>query len=139
MAKGQKKQKQTDEILADLHYALSAGSTITDACLHAGISRDAYYSWIKCNTALADKFERAKKMQVLKARVVVKTAIDEHDVDTAKWYLSRKLKDEFSVKSELNASVTVNEKINLSNLSIETLEELEANGFTDTDTDTSTS
>jgi hypothetical protein len=44
--------------------------------------------------------ERLKESLVLKARTVIANSLNNKDENTAKWYLERKKKDEFSTKIE---------------------------------------
>ena len=100
MAKGQKKQKQTPEVLGLLAQAFSIGSTIAEACFFAGIAESTYYEWIKVDPALSEKHKGLKERPVLKARQTVVSAMNNGDVATAKWYLERKRKQEFSVQTQ---------------------------------------
>ncbi len=98
MAKDQKKQKQTPEVIAKLEYAFSIDSTVIEACFFADISETTYHRWCSENEQLRERFKALKSKQVLRARQTICDNLD--DVSTAKWYLERKRKDEFSIKIE---------------------------------------
>ncbi len=98
MAKGQKKQKQTPEVLAKLEHAFSIDSTVVEACFFADISETTYHRWCSENEQLRERFKALKSKQILRARQTICDNLD--DVSTAKWYLERKRKDEFSIKVE---------------------------------------
>lgn len=82
-----------------LRSAFLMGCTITEACLNADISRDTYYQFIKANKEFADKVEEMRDYPFLKARVTIYNDLD--NPDTAKWYMERKLKNEFAQRTEL--------------------------------------
>ena len=47
----------------------------------------------------------------LKARINTVEAIDKKDLDTSKWYLERKAKDEFSTKIDTNQEQNITIKL----------------------------
>jgi hypothetical protein len=105
MAKGQKKQKLTPECVGKLEYAFSIDATVEEACYYADISRDTYYTWIKENKVLADKFERLRQRPVLTARDTVSKSLN--TPQGAQWYLERKKKLEFSTRQELGGEINL--------------------------------
>jgi hypothetical protein len=94
----QKPQRKTVKVLALLSQAASLGCTNLEACIHAGISEKTYYLWIKNDKKLSDELERLKNTVILKARKAIVGSLT--DPQHAKWYLERKLKNEFSLKIE---------------------------------------
>ena len=72
--------------------------SVSEACLHAGISRQTYYNWIKENPDLLDRFEQLREHPVLKARKTVVDSLDQPE--NAHWYLSRKRRAEFATREE---------------------------------------
>ena len=48
-----------------------------------------------------ERKEQLKESLIFKARTVVANALDRQDENTAKWYLERKKKAEFSTRQEL--------------------------------------
>ena len=91
----------TPEVVAKLEAAFSWGCTDTEACIHAGISRDSLYEYIKRNPKFADRKEQLKETPNLRARQVLNIALQQKDKQTAQWWLERKKKEEFSTRSEV--------------------------------------
>lgn len=89
----------TPEVIGKLETAFKAGLTDKRACLHAGINPDTLYEYCKKNPKFAEKKELLKEDTIGRAQLVVRLAILNNDVNTAKWYLERKCKDEYSPKS----------------------------------------
>jgi len=90
----------TPEILAKLEHAFSIGATDLEACFFAGIGKTTLYEYQEKNPEFAERKEALKDKLVLKSRHVVAEALDNGDKQTAQWYLERKKKDEFSVKTQ---------------------------------------
>lgn len=92
--------KQTPESVKKLEEAFAMDATVEEACFYAGISRQAYYEWIKESPELGDRFEALRNNPVLKARKTVVESLN--NPDYAFRYLERKKKDEFAVKTEID-------------------------------------
>jgi hypothetical protein len=92
--------KLSDDTVNKLKTAFSIGADVSAACFYAEISRQTYYNWVEENITLAEEFDRLREKPVLKAYQTIANKLDE--VETAKWYLSRKRKDEFSLKIEVS-------------------------------------
>lgn len=90
----------TDDTVNKLEQAFSLGCSDTEACLFADISRQTLYDYQKIHPEFIDRKALLKDKLILKARTVVAEALNNKDKDTAKWYLERKRKDEFSTKVE---------------------------------------
>ena len=90
----------TPTVIDKLVHAFEHGYTKTQAFRYSGISKDTYYGAIKTHEEFADKMRRAQDHLGLKARDVVAAAIKSEDVKTAKWWLERKAKDEYSLRHE---------------------------------------
>lgn len=87
------------------------GMSAREACLHADISQQTYYKVIKANPELGKHLESLRDNPLKMARGIVYERLKRgKDVETAKWYLERKAKSEFSTRteSEENRNVTVN-------------------------------
>lgn len=105
----QKKYKQTPEVLQLLRQAFGIGCTVKEACIYAGIGETTYYEWREADQKLAAELDKIRQYPVLKAKKVIIDAIELGDVNTVKWYLERKKKDEFSVRTEQDISLTAHE------------------------------
>lgn len=106
--KGGRPTVMTNEVVAKLEQAFSLGCSDIEACLFAGISKQTLYDYQKIHPEFADRKEELKEKLVLKARTVIATALNNNDETTAKWYLERKRKDEFSTKQETVLSTVDN-------------------------------
>ncbi len=93
MAKGQIKQKLTENTIRKLEEAFSIDASVKEACYYADISTDTYYRWIKEFPELSYKLERLREKPVLKARQTVVKSLEQPDY--AFKYLEKKKKDEF--------------------------------------------
>lgn len=109
MAKGQKKQKQTPEALADLKKAWSIGASNIEACIHSGISETTLYRWFDDDPELRETAKQLQHKPILLAKQTVVESLT--DVQNAKWYLERKCNTEFSLRTEtsIEGSVPVTE------------------------------
>jgi hypothetical protein len=91
-------KKKTVEVIALLKQAASIGCNNVEACIHAGISEKTYYLWMSEDEELSEDLKRLKNKPIMLARQTIVDSLD--DVNNAKWYLERKLKNEFSLKIE---------------------------------------
>ncbi len=101
-----KNMKLNEETVNKLEEAFSIGADVSSACYYANISRQTYYNWEKDNPDLKEKFDRLKEKPILKAYKTISDDLD--NKETAKWYLERKRKKEFSTRVETD--ITSNNK-----------------------------
>lgn len=92
--------KMTKDTLGKLEQAFAYDSTIEEACFFADINPDTYYSYVKENPEFAERVKSIRNRPILSAREKVVKEI-KTDVNTAKWYLERKKKNEFAARSEV--------------------------------------
>jgi hypothetical protein len=90
----------TELVVAKLEEAFINGASDVEACFFAGIHKQSLYDYQKLNPDFADRKEALKDQTKFQAKKNVKAKIDEKDIETSKWYLERKAKDEFSSKSD---------------------------------------
>ena len=95
----------TQDVVNKLEQAFSMGCSDLEACLHAGISKQTLYDYQAKNPKFVDRKEQLKEKLVLKARTVIAEALNRKDENTAKWYLERKAKNEFSTKVENETTI----------------------------------
>lgn len=112
----------TPEIIEKLKDAFKLGCTNEEACYYAEIGKSTFYDFIKEYPEISEEFNECKHYEKIKARMVIHNALEHNDKDTAKWYLERKAKDEFSTKVEMKHSGEINNPY--ANLSTEELREL---------------
>jgi hypothetical protein len=90
----------TPDVVSKLEQAFSMGCSDLEACLFANISKQTLYDYQAKNPEFADRKAMLKETLILKARSVIATSLNNKDENTAKWYLERKAKNEFSTKVE---------------------------------------
>lgn len=90
----------TSDVVSKLEQAFSMGCSDLEACLFANISKQALYDYQAKYPEFADRKAMLKETLILKARSVIATSLNNKDENTAKWYLERKRKEEFSTKVE---------------------------------------
>lgn len=91
----------TPAVVGKLVAALQNGFTKKQAAEYAEISRDALYDAIKRDEEFKNKIHRAQEHLNYKSREVIAKAITEGDTSSAKWWLERKSKTEFSLRQEV--------------------------------------
>lgn len=99
MAEVGRPTKQTPEIVTKLEEVFALDGTVEEACFYAGISRNAYYEWVKADPLLNDRFEELRQRPFLKARQTIVKNLDQPE--HAKWYMERKKKIEFAQRTEM--------------------------------------
>lgn len=90
----------TQETINKLEQAFSLGASDLEACFYAGISTQTLYNYQNANPEYIERKAALKERLVLKARTVIKDALEDNDKNTAQWYLERKKKNEFSTRTE---------------------------------------
>lgn len=94
----------TAEVLQKLEHGFSRGLTDKEACCYAGISESTLYNYGNENPDFLERKELLKEQPKMKAKFVIYDALEEGNLITARWYLERKAKDEFSTKQEADLS-----------------------------------
>lgn len=104
-----RKIKATQKTLKIIFDAISDGLTQKDAATLAGISEDTLSLW-KRDSDFSEQIRQKQVECKLRHIKVINEASKKHWTASA-WWLERKYKDEFSLKSkmDLNASVRLNE------------------------------
>jgi hypothetical protein len=102
----------TPQVIAKLEHCFERGYSDYDAYKSVGISKDAFYDYCVANPDFSEKKEWLKKNTVILSKNIVydKLVIDK-DINTAKFILERKCKDEFSLKTETELSGEVKSKV----------------------------
>ena len=98
------------EILAKLETAFAIGATDVEACAHAGCSPSTYYRYSNDNPEFCERVNALKEKLPLKAKSELAKLINDGDKTTVLWYLERKKRNEFSLKTEIDHT-TQGEKI----------------------------
>lgn len=92
----------TPEVLAKLEEVFAIGGSDGEAIFYADISKDAFYDYQREHPEFADRKEKLKERPILKARQTIMKSLDE--AETAKWFLQRKKKGEFSERQEITGA-----------------------------------
>lgn len=92
--------EMTPETIVLLEQAWSMGCSDLEACLHANIGKTTLYNYQNEHPEFVERKQILKEKLVLKARAVIAESLNNKDENTAKWYLERKRKEEFSTKVE---------------------------------------
>lgn len=90
----------TAETLGKLKQGFLMGLSDEEACLFANIGTRTLYDYQAANPSFSQDKTEWKNNPVLKAKTTIYNKL--HDTETAKWYLERKKKDEFSSRNELS-------------------------------------
>ena len=93
--------KMTDEVVKKLVACFSNGFSDQLACDHVGIDKVTLYNYCDKHPEFSTIKERLKKNPVAAATLNIVKAIDNGDVKASQWYLERKCKDEFSIRTEV--------------------------------------
>lgn len=96
--------EMTKETLLKLESMFSIGASDLEACLMADISPSTLYNFQKQHPEFLERKQMLKEKLVLKARTVIAEALNRKDENTARWYLEKKKKDEFSNRTELTGA-----------------------------------
>lgn len=94
----------TPEVLCKLEEVFAIGGSDEEACFFADIATATLYDYQKAHPEFLQRKRALKENPILKARRTVMEDLEKPE--TAKWYLERKRKNEFSTKTETDMSVT---------------------------------
>lgn len=98
--------KDESLVIAKLEEAFAFGASDLEACYYADISKDALYRYERAHPSFRNRKEQLKERPVLLARQSVLKQMT-RDGDLALRYLERKKKDEFSTKTEVENTTTL--------------------------------
>lgn len=93
----------TPETINKLKEGFAQGFSVRNACIWADISQDTYFNYCKKNSRFSEQCKTLQQKPLIKSILVINKALNDGDVNTAKWYAERKAKDEFSTRTEQTA------------------------------------
>jgi len=96
----------TPEIIAKLEEWFMMWLTDVECCLFVNIWTSTLYDYCKVNKDFSDRKEELKHNLKMVAKSNLNKSIKEWDKSDSKWYLERKGKDEFSLKTEVQQETT---------------------------------
>lgn len=92
----------TAELLEKLDYAFLAGASDYEACLWANIHPRSLWNYEEKNPEYILHKEKLRSANNLRARLIITEALKSPDftiqLETAKWYAERKIKDEYGTR-----------------------------------------
>lgn len=94
--------EKTPETIKKLEEAFAMDCPVTEACLYADISTVTYYTWIKDDPELLNRFNELRENPFLKARSAIVNGLS--DPEFALKYMERKKKAEFSPRTEITGA-----------------------------------
>ena|SRR3990167_3447863 len=83
-----------------LEQAFSNDLTDLEACLYAGISKSTLYNYQEKHPEFVERKELLKNALSLKAKNNMARKINEGDEESSRWWLERRRKQEFSLRTE---------------------------------------
>jgi hypothetical protein len=90
--------KRTPEIIQKIEEVAALDGSIEEMAYYAGIHRETLYAWMREDEELSDRIQELRERPILKARQTVMKSLE--NPEGARWYLSRKKKNEFSERIE---------------------------------------
>lgn len=105
------KPKMTPEVLAKIEQAFSLGCNDKEACFSAGISVECLRAFQRNNPLWMERKALLKEKMVLKAKAVIAHALNQLDVQTAKWYLEKQCREEFGNEVKIKGDINIKQAI----------------------------
>ena len=106
----------TTDVVSKLEEGFAMWMTDIESCLYANISKKTLYRYIEGNTDFWHRKEELKNNLKMIAKTNLNKSIKDWDMLDTKWYLERKAKDEFSLRTEVEQNSTVDMKVEVSAL-----------------------
>ena len=119
--KGGHGYKITEDVVNNLERAFMDGASNIEACTRAGISRTIFYRWLKENPDFADHIEELRSIPTGKARQNIVDSIKDGNIDSSRWYLERKAREEFGNKAEIGINASVGYGLDDTEKAVETI------------------
>lgn len=94
-------QKVDYQVMSKLEDALQYGATVSEACYHAGISRDTFYRYFRNEDVFAKRMEAARNKLLTMAKANVAQAIMNGDYDSSVWLLEKMVTPSLAVADEV--------------------------------------
>ncbi|MGE6370697.1 hypothetical protein ACQKDD_13220 [Planococcus kocurii] len=117
-------KKIKKEVVQKLEKGFKRGLTNREACLYADVRLSTFYDYCKEKEEFSERKELLKDLVKMRAKLNVTDSIQRGNIDLSLWYLERKAKDEFSLKKEIEHNSGLENRLDLSGLSVEELRKL---------------
>jgi hypothetical protein len=109
--KGWRPESITPEVLTKLEAGFMNSLTDEECCLYCNIAPKTLYRYIEKNPAFWQRKELLKQKPNIKAKINKIKAINEWNTQESWWWLERKSKNEFSLKTEVEQNTNMDLKI----------------------------
>jgi len=96
-----RKTVMTKESIKMLLDGFCQGFKVNHACMYANICKQTFYNYCNKHEGFLEHCHELRRIPSLKAISLIVKSIDEGNVNSAKWWLERKCKEEFSLRSEI--------------------------------------
>ncbi len=103
--KGGRKTVMTENVVNKLEQAFEWGCTDSEACVHAGISKQTLYNYGDKNKGFLDRKELLKETPVLKAKEIQYDELEKKSLSQANKVIDRK--EGMKIKNEISGSVEI--------------------------------
>lgn len=118
--------KYNDETILIIYKALREGMSRRDACIAAGISEDTFANWLRDKSYFSENIVKKAEYELKHRNIQIIQKAARVTWQAAAWWLERKHKDEFSLKTETELSG------GLDNTNIVIKDEIKKAGYKDT-------
>jgi AcrR family transcriptional regulator len=95
-------QKVDYAVMSKLEDALQYGASVSEACYHAGISRDTFYRYFRGEEAFARKMEAARNKLLTIAKANVAKGIMNGDYESSVWLLEKAIAPSLTIADEVS-------------------------------------
>jgi len=89
----------TEPVILELEKRYRDGATTLE-CINGIIAESTYYDYLKNDIEFSERMSIAREYTTELAQAVIARRVKRGDVDSAKWWLERKNKKEFSTRTE---------------------------------------
>ena len=110
---GVKATVMTTVKLEEFKRAFSMWFTKAEACLYCKVNQSTFFDYCSKNPEFVELIPTLQSMPKLRAKINILNSIENNDseytkqkMDDSKWYLERKVKDEFSLRQENKTELT---------------------------------
>lgn len=87
---------------------LQRGTDLKPACKKLKFKYTTIRDWIKQDKAIRTEINAARAfLQIVAENVVGEAIINDKNIETAKWWLERRLKDKYSTKQEVKSDIDI--------------------------------
>ena len=93
----------TPQVIAKIQEVAALDGSVEEMASYAGVGVRTLYDYLKDNEDFSQKIAALRERPVLKARNTI--IADLPNPDTAKWYVERKKRNEFSPKVEVETTI----------------------------------